>query len=206
LELFVRDDKLIVREVDPVLSSAFIRKDGPGFGAENRHTTWGEPTMGLYLRSNHSPGQTAGLTSEGLKVLESRLKDELQARHEKFHREARLQECVFEPLGRLLDQPPTRTALQELFELDRAARWPLGPPSVAIRLRPPLQINTQPGSTTTVPPLDGSWTDPQSNGAVSADKDVGTMLGRSPPTRTTRTRMAARGSSCGWCRSPRTRW
>ncbi len=132
--------------------------------------------MALNLGSNRDLTQTAGFTSEGLKVLEPALKSELKARHEQFHREASLHERVFEPLGRLLDQPPTRAALQELFELD-AARLQRRPPDGARgRLRSPLQINTQPGTTQTVPPLDGSWTDPQSNGAVSADKDTGTVL------------------------------
>jgi hypothetical protein len=133
--------------------------------------------MALYLGSNPGLAQTAGLTSEGLKELGPRLKAELKARREQFHREARLHERVFEPLGRLLDQPPTRAALQELFELDRAARLPPEPPTGAgRRLRPPFQLNTQPGSTATVPPLDGAWTDPQSDGAVSANKDAGTVL------------------------------
>src|SRR5262249_43676709 len=121
--------------------------------------------------------QTASLTSAGLKELESQLKAELKARREQFHREARLHERVFEPLGRILDQPPTRAALQELFELDRAA-WLLREPPTGAGgwLRPPFQISTQPGSTVTVPPLDDAWTDSQSNGAVSANKDAGTVL------------------------------
>jgi hypothetical protein len=133
--------------------------------------------MALYLGSNRDLCRAAGLTSEGLKKLESQFKAEIKARREQFRREAQLHERVFEPLGRLLDQPPTRAALQELFELDKAARLLGEPPTGAGgRLRPPLQINTQPGSTVTVPPLDGAWTDPQSNGTVSADKDAGTVL------------------------------
>jgi hypothetical protein len=132
--------------------------------------------MALYLRPNRNPSQTAGLTSEGLKALESRLEADLKARREQFHREAQLHERVFEPIGRLLDQPPTRAALQELSELDRARRTGRSPAGTGVRLRPPLQINTHPGSNVTAPPLDGTWTDPQSNGAVSADKDAGTVL------------------------------
>ncbi len=133
--------------------------------------------MALFLAPNRDLTRAAGLTSGGLKDLEPRLQAELAARRERSHREARLLERVFEPLGRLLDQPPTRAALQELFELDQAARrHPRPPGGAAGRLRPPFQLNTQPGSTVAVPPLDGSWTDPQSNGAASADKDAGTVV------------------------------
>jgi hypothetical protein len=131
--------------------------------------------MPLFTGSARDLALVAALKSGGLNDLEPQLRAEVKLRREQFDREARLYERVFEPLGKLLDQPGTRAALEELFELHKAARLRSEPASGGgFRLRPPLQINTQPGSTATKPPLDGAWTDPNSNGTVAADKDAGT--------------------------------
>jgi hypothetical protein len=131
--------------------------------------------MALFTGSDRDLAQAAALTSGGLDEQVSQLRDEVKGRREQFRREARLHERVFEPFARLLDQPSSRAAVQELFELDEAARLRSEPPA-GRGFRPrPFQLNTQPGSTATTQ-MDGAWTDPQSNGAVSADKDTGTAL------------------------------
>jgi hypothetical protein len=123
--------------------------------------------------------RNAQLKTMGLKALEPRLKAEAQSRRERLDREAKLHEQIFEPIGKLLDQPSTRQAMEELQRIDsqKLKDWaPLGGVGHHGSLIPhPFSIVTHPGSVTARPPLDDSYTKILAgNPSVAADKDLGT--------------------------------
>src|SRR5947209_18247820 len=99
--------------------------------------------------SFRDPKRTKKLKADGLKALERQLKADFKAHCEQVKYESKLRERILEPIGRLLDQPSTRKAMQELQELDRKSMKP----SAALEVQghtvtlaqQPMAIWTHPG-------------------------------------------------------------